>query len=336
MSAGAVVATQGHLRIVSQESLKRQQREDGLTFERAEFTMPLKRLITTADGVKSIERKVYLDVNEGRLDIPLLYLPLYRSLKDDNLPRNIDTNLVSQFDVVFLQRWEGGDVKYGHISAGSNGTVPIASYSAGFEWTKENEMYEETWAISEFNLAFGRAYNALLNHLHLDAIISATYSSGNLTAAATGGADIVMNTRQTIINALRTAALARRPCTAILCSTADSYQVQDALLRRTDNSGNSLPAIAEIDTIILYDGETITVGDRTYTYGGVPAGTIFLVRPRVKLVEIVKTQGGQDLFTEIGNGDPSRRIAEQLYAHTYRGLYADTAGSVQKATLPTS
>jgi hypothetical protein len=42
--------------------------------------------------------------------------------------------------------------------------------------------FDRTWSIELQNQAFGRAYNALLNHLHLSPIIGGTYTGGNATA----------------------------------------------------------------------------------------------------------------------------------------------------------
>lgn len=297
--------------------------------------VPLSRLIATSDTLETVARKVTLDVNQGRDLVPLLYGPIYDNLTDENLPRNVDTNLIAQAAVVFLRRFEGGEVKFGHMTTGTNSTVPIVNYSAGFEYTEEVVMFDETWSMERLNRAFGEAYNALLNHIHLDAVNSFSYPGGNLTPADATGATLLLQTRNTIINGLRTASNARRPATVMLASGADRYQIQDALERRADTDGNVLPGISEIDTIIFYDGYSITVGEKTYTYPGIASKTAYLIMPRSKMLELVRTVNGQDMFTVIGNPDVSRRIAEQITAHTYRGLFADVAGSVQKITLPT-
>ena len=302
--------------------------------------VPLSRLVTTSDGLAAFARKVIVDVNVGRDDVPLLYGPIYDTLSDDGLPRNVSTNLIAEAAIVFLRRYEGGEVRFGTMTSGTEDTVPIVNYSAGFEYTRENLMYDESWAIDRFNKAFGRAYNALLNHIHLGAIDAYSYGSGNLTAASAVGTGIIEHTRQTLIDGLTAAADARRPASVLLTSGANRYKIQDAIERRTDTNGNVLPGISDIDTLIFYDGYSITVGNgtasRTYTYPGITANKAYLIRPKAKMIELVKTQGGQDMYIVTGNPDVTRNIEDQIVAHTYRGLYADLAGSVQKLTLPTS
>lgn len=326
--------TDGGRRIVTVQDIKRErERRNGLPAV-AHFDQPLHRVITTSD-TPAVTRKITLDVNAGRDNVPLLYGPIYDNMSDERLPRNVDTNLIAQAAVVFLRRLEGGEVRFGHMSTGTTTSVPIVNYSAGFEYTEEVIMYDETWSLERLNRAFGEAYNALLNHIHLDAINSFTYAAGNLTAADATGATLLEKTRNTIIAGLRTAANGRRPASVMLASGADRYKIQDALERRTDANNNVLPGISEIDTIIFYDGYSITVGEKTYTYPGIAANTAYLIMPRSKMLELVRTVNGQDMFVVQGNADVSRRIADQIVAHTYRGLYCDAAGSVQKITLPT-
>jgi hypothetical protein len=95
-----------------------------------------------------------------------------------------------------------------------------------------------------------------------------------------------------------------------------------------------LPGVDDIDTIILYDGWSGTVGDKPYSYPGVSAGIAYLIKPKARLWELIRTENGQDLIQETGNPDVSRRIEAQIVNHTYRGVYADIANSVQQITLP--
>jgi hypothetical protein len=70
-------------------------------------------------------------------------------------------------NVVFLQKFEGGEVEFGTLSKGVPSLGAIQTYAAGFEWTEDMIEFDRTWSIELQNQAFGRAYNALLNHLHL-------------------------------------------------------------------------------------------------------------------------------------------------------------------------
>ncbi len=326
------------LRIVSHETERARRRDDrqrtGQPLKRLRLVEPIKRLITTSEGAASIADKVELDVNEGREAVPTLYEALYRRLASDTLPRTIDLNLIASAQAVFLERFEGGEVHFGHLAKGTPATVSIKNYSTGFEWTREQEMFDELWRIEEYNRSVGEAYNALLNHLHFGPLLAFTYTGANVTAAdATAGASLLDRTRTTLVNALRTSTTQKRPGSVLVAASTDRFQIEDAIARRYDNVGNQLPELP-IDTVVYYDGWTVSVGPKTYTYGGVASKTAYLVQPERKLRELVRTENGQDLIVERGDGDVSRRIVEQMAAHTYRTVYADVAGSTQQITLP--
>lgn len=294
------------------------------------FKMPLQRLVTTSDGLSAIVEKVRIDVNEGREDVPLLYGPIYRTLTDRNLPRNVSTNLFSTAAVIFQLRVEGGEVTFGTVAPNAEGTVPIVNYSTGLEWTKEMTLYDETWTVEERSRGTGEAYNALLNHLHLGPILTYTYTGPNQTPADSTGATQLEKDYNTFDAALQTAAVAKRPGTVLLASSTNKRRIQRALAGWNDSVGNPQEALSEITTIIYYDGWTVTVGPKTYSYPGVTAGKCYLIQPQRRFRELVKV----DLDSESGNPDVSRGIEEQTVWHTYRGVYADVANSVEEITLP--
>ncbi len=183
------------------------------------------------------------------------------------------------------------------------------------------------------NRAFGRAWNALRNHLHLGAVIGGTYAGGNATAANATGTTLQEKTHLTFQAAYTATVTAtpRRTGTVLIAAEANRFQIEDALLTPVrDAQGNPYPNIP-IDTIIYYDGETITVGSKTYTYPGVTAGTCFLVFPQRKLKELVH----HDLRIDIGPEDISRLVEGQQVGRARVGVYADLQNSVQKITLPT-
>lgn len=323
------------LRSICRESLIAERRAARLArgekLRRATLVEPLTRLITTSEGLGQVAQAIEINVNLGREDNPTLYDPLYQTTTNADFPRLVPTNLVAQADVVFLQRFEGGEVHFGHLAKGTTSNVPIVNYSAGFEYTQEMIDYNETWAIDDFNRSFGEAYNALLNHIHLSPILTYAYTAANQTPAdATAGASLTERTYLTIDAALQTAATAKRPGSVLLAASANRRQIERALGGWNDQYGNVMPPLGDIQATIFYDGYALTVGPKTYTYAGVTTGRCYLIQPRRRLRELVK----RDLFIETGNPDVSRRIADQIAGHTYRGVYADVAGSVEEITLP--
>jgi len=151
----------------------------------------ISEMLTTSQGQMELLEKVRIDVADGLADIPLLYGPLY-----DTIPGPFPGGVFQideytlQANVIFLEKFEGGEVQFGTLAAGSPSFGKITTYAAAFEWTEDMVEFDQTWNITLNNRAFGRAYNALLNHLHLGAIIAGTYVGANATAAnATGATD---------------------------------------------------------------------------------------------------------------------------------------------------
>ena len=308
--------------------------EGGLPHIAFQDEVDISEMITTSQGSMDLLEKVRIDVALGLAEIPLLYGPLYERINGP-FPGGvfqIDENTL-QADVVFLQKFEGGEVQFGTLRKGAPSLGSIATYAAGFEWTEDMVEFDRTWSIELHNRAFGRAYNALLNHIHLSVIIGGSYSGGNATAAdATAGATTAQKTNltfQAAYNASLSASPQRRG-TVLLASETDRFKIESALLTPVlDANGNQYPQVP-IDTIIYYDGETLVRGTDSIVYPGVTQGTCYLVAPKARLKEMVH----HDLRIDIGPADISRLVEGQQVGRARRGIYADLQNSVQKITLP--
>lgn len=299
-----------------------------------EEDVDISEMITTSQGSMDLLEKVRVDVAFGLAEIPLLYGPIYERVNGP-FPGGvfqIDENTL-QADVVFLEKFEGGEVQFGTLRKGVPALGKIQTYAAGFEWTEDMVEFDQTWSIELHNRAFGRSYNALLNHLHLSVITGFSYAGDNLTPANATGATLQEDTHLTFQDGY-TATVVDRPQrrgTVLLASEANRFQIEDALLTPVrDPQGNPLPNVP-IDTIIYYDGEDVVRGTDTFNYPGVTAGTCFLIFPKRKFKEMLH----HDLRIDIGPADISRLVEGQQVGRARRGLYADLAGTTQKITLPT-
>jgi hypothetical protein len=302
-----------------------------------ELLQGVQEMITTSQGAMDLLEKVRIDVEFGLAEIPLLYGPIYERINGP-FPGGvvqIGPDMVLDANVVFLEKFEAGEIVFGTLAkAGAPTVAPISTYAAGFEWTEDMLEYDRTYEIGMNSRAFGRAYNYVLNHIHLSPIIAYTYVGDNLTAAATGGASLQANMLATFQNAYKTAVqdIPQRIPSVILANEADRFNIEDALLTPVlDANGNPLRRVP-VDTIIYYNGATVTNGVKQFVYPGVTAGTCFFIFPRQRFKELVH----HDLRIDIGPEDISRLVEGQQVARTRRGLYADMANSVQKITLPTS
>lgn len=298
---------------------------------------PIGEMMTSLEGIENLLKKVALDVDYGREQVPLLYKPIYKEMSNANFPRIVPINEFAQARVVFAEHIEGQEIQFGTRVLFKNDGVPIITYTAGFDgWTLETEKYDETWKIEEYNRTLGEAYNALLNHLYFYPILSYSYQSKNQTSASTQGTTYLEKIRWTIRNGVKHAQQdlnsitnSRRNPTVLLCSSADLVDIQDALGRMVIG-GTEYSAFSQITTIIAYDGWKTTVGDKTYEYSGVPAGKCYLIDPRRYFLELTKA----DLTIESGEPDTTRLVRAPIVAWAMKGVYAVPENAVEEVTLP--
>jgi hypothetical protein len=330
-----VTPNNGRVAIYEMRSMEKKAEEIRAEMNEILLKVPVSEMITTAQGSMDLLEKVRVDVDFGLAEVPLLYTPLYERINGPFPGGVVQLNEYTlQGNVVFLEKFEGGEVVFGTLAKGVPATVPIQTYAAAFEWTEDMIEYDKTWDVTLNNRAFGRSYNFLLNHLHLSPIISATYDAAHSAPASAVGTGITEHTLNTFMDAYKEAVQAtpQRTPSVILANEADRFQIEDALLTPVrDVQGNPLPRVP-VDTIIYYNGATITNGNKLYTYAGVTAGTCFFIFPKQKLKEFVH----HDLRVDIGPPDISRLIEGQQVGRARRGVYADTDGSAEKITLPTS
>lgn len=322
--------------ILSEQGHRRRMREKNETRPVLKLQQPLKEMITTSDGAMDLIQKVRVDVEFGQAEVPLLYQPIYDMIPGPFPGRAVQLgeNLL-QANIIFMEKWEGGEVQFGELSRGVPKFVTLQTYAAAFEYTEDMVEWDSTFELEMLNRAMGRSYNYLLNHIHLSPIITYSYSTGansNTTPFdTTAGADNQHLTLNTFRSAYKTAVSAspQRTPSVILASETDRFQIEDALLAPVrDPQGNPLARVP-VDTIIYYDGATITVGSKTYTYPGVTPGQCFFIMPKFKAKEFVH----HDLRVDATDDDLSRLIESEIVGRARRGLYIDIANSVQKIQL---
>lgn len=323
---------------------------------------PVGEFLGSSDMLATLAQKVTVDVELGREEIPLLYSPIYRTFTNPNFPRLLEATEILYSNVVFLQHFEGQEVRFGTMATEQGPTVPILTYSAGFEWNEDVEVYDEGWRVEMANEAVGRAYNALLNHLHLSPILTFNYAgmtNPNTTAAQTPTGNLIEDTRATLRQALLDCAeniaengekKAIRP-TILLGGSADIINVNDALaigdrpsigttagggpldvlLGRVTDTAGANPSVNQIQTLIAYDGESLDMGGLTFTYAGPTSKKVYLIQPGRNLFEYVK----HDLRVDTQRPyDLSRLISAQMVARARRGLLMSPDFSVWEVTLP--
>ena len=275
----------------------------------------------------------------GRDEEPLLYLPIYDVQVDSTLPKNVTIYRIGPGGVVFEEVKEGGEVKFASVSE-SNATLPIKKYAVGLEYSEDLRLYNELWSVSIVERQAGIAHNALLNHIHLSPILTATYGANNQTAASAIGSTLVEKYMRTLENAIThatdDATNPRRGPYVLLVNGGQRYTTE-RMLNPVPQQGFTYQssAIGLISAVVSYNGWTGTRGEKSTSYAGVTTGKAYLIDTSWRTEDFL-SRVKVPLESAMGNADISRFIAEQVVWYTHFGVYANPAGSVEEITWPTS
>lgn len=285
-------------------------------------------------------RRQYYEIDNGRAQEPLLYTAIYDVMVNSAFPAVVNLERLGPAGVVFERIEEGGEVKFASVS-GSSISIPIYQYAVGIQYTKRLFMFNELWNLGLVEREAGIAYNALLNHIHFNPIITHTYTAPNITTASTVGATLEEKVTRTLENAMVAsvddAVNPRFGPYVLLCGSGSEFILRRALTGVPQQSfAYQTPGVMDrIQNIIVYNGWTGTRGLKSTTYPGVTSPTCYLIdigrRDRH-----FKSLWKQDLTMTTGNPDVSRFIMEQSVWDVWFGMYADPTGAVQRITLPTS
>jgi len=283
------------------------------------------------------ERQRY-EVDAGRDEEPLLYQPLYNTVEDANLPEVINVYSLGPAGVVFEEVHEGGEVKFVTVGEGSH-AITIRQYAAAIEYSKKLFLFNQTWALAPIERQFGIAHNALLNHIHLAPILTASYAAANQTAAnATTGVPkeevYLLTIEDAIANSLADTTNPRRGPYDLLVSTGDVFMIERALNRRIQDGINvQSSAINKIRNVIAYDGWSGARGRKATSYAGVTKGKAYLVSGQYRAADF-QSYVKQGLQSQKGDGDLSRFIVEQVVYDGWIGVYANPTRAVEEISWP--
>lgn len=279
------------------------------------------------------------EIDAGRIEVPLLYQPIYDTISDASLPKIIPLLNIGPGGVVLDEIFEGGEVKFMSIGS-SEASVSLRHFGVGLEYTKELVIFNQLWSVPIMERAVGIAHNALLNHLHLYPIINFTYAAANQTPASALGATLEEKTLYTLQDAMTAGRTdttnPRGGPYALLISSANQFQIERALTRVPQvGTTKQSSAIDAISTIIAYDGWTGTRGRKVTTYSGVTANKAYLINLAHRSLDF-QSYEKQGLDQTIGNSDVSRFILDQIVWDMYQGVYSNPVRAVEEITLPTS
>jgi hypothetical protein len=283
--------------------------------------------LVPADGAAEFLEKITFDLAAGQQQVPLLYKEIYSTQTDANFPLTLTEKTIGDVQTVFLEKFEGGEISFGAVGSGEEVTVKMHTYASGIEYDEDIAEYNQTWRVASIGESFGRSYNQLLNHLHLSAIVNATFAAGTAYNASQSYApcscscteglrwhrrcqgQLVLHSKLQVTSAnAATWKAVVQVCSLVVqssCTTAfDEIAIRNAFAQDVIVVGNTnTPGVAQRTlgnaTLVAYDGDIITVGEDVYEYEGVAQGEAFVLVPKQNFKEYVK----HDLRTDSGDGD---------------------------------
>lgn len=300
-------------------------------------TKTIKEMIGNDDGAAEFVEKITYDLYQGREAVPLLYKQIYQTLSDPNFPKVMEVDEAGPVQVVFLEKFEGGEVVFGQMGPTTQKVVRFKTYAAGIEYDEDIVEYNQTWRVAQIGESFGSAYNKLLNHLHLYPIINGSFTTtaGDLDAqkeAQEGDRDAAVAPVAQLIafdtdiaTTLRNAMQVLPRGTMLLANSSDQFRLEDAIAASmyADTSPSVVKRRLSPSDIVYYDGDEVVVGGKTYSYTGVTAGEAFLIVPRTaNFREYIK----HDLRVDSDNGDLSRLIISQVVGRARRATWTQLGG----------
>lgn len=295
--------------------------------------------VTQAQFGNAFSKRIDYEVDAGRDEVPSLYEQIYDVMIDANFPKTFEINTLQDVGVVMTEVKEGGEVQFASVGNGSK-AITILRYAAGISYTDELFMYNQTWRMGPIEREFGKAVNALHNHIHLSPILTASYSASHQTAASTVGTTIYEKTSNTLDAAISAATKdqsnPRRGPYVLLCGLSDLTKIERALGRVPQEGFNLRPStMDQIRTIVAYDGWSNTMGKKATSYDGVAANKAYLIHVGHREFDF-QSKVKIPLRRQEQAGDLKRFIARDVIFDTHFGMYSAPTRAVQEITLPTS
>lgn len=304
----------------------------------------ISEMIGTADGAAELLEKITYDLATGQESVPLIYKEIYETRTDPNFAETMSEKSFGNVESVFLEKFEGGEIKFGSIGAGQESTVKMHTWASGMEYDEDIVEYNQTWRVSQIGESFGVSFNNLLNHLHLDPIINGVYDVANKVTANTAtsaqlaaaikrqkgtkdtpGVPQVVEGDITDAKTWKAVSQILPQGSILIHSSYDESEIRNTLATDILVNGEISPSSKKVQSysFIPYDGVEFSVGEDEYSYGGVSMGTAYVVTPKKQFKELIK----HDLRVDTGDGDLTRLIIAQIVGRSRRGLVAALGGA---------
>lgn len=290
------------------------------------------------------------EVQNGREEVPLLFEQIYNVLRDASIDETETIYTFSDDDigVVFTEIKAGGEVSFSSVGGGSKSIYQV-QYARGIEYTKRLVKFGSFIRMAAVERAFGRAANALQNHVHMQPILNHAYVTRNQTDGGAltdpfqfpATASIVEKYHRTLDAAMAHArdddSYHRPGPYALLVSNGDLSTVRKAL-ENPEQRGFALVSpevIDNIQVVVAYRGWTGTDGNGSVAYPGVPSGTAYLIDLSQAMFDFQSLYSQELQMTDVGP-EHARFIMQRYLWDMFFGVYAAPERAVEEITWPTS
>lgn len=322
------------------------ERKDGRLPEPVWAKLPaVKDMVVSEQVIKEYSQALTLGIELGQDEVPLLGDTIYDSVLNEAYPELIPGDQFQGGECVFAEIVEGEEIPAGHVYKKTMDALQIKGYAVKFQFSKKARIFNQGGELARtWSTALGRAWRHLRNALRLGPFVTAELGEDNTTDTVYKKVDWSAGTAEgylleptvyaTLAAGIKAAKTAKRPASIILCSSADEDVIRDAVTVGYAYGNNRKRPLSQlgIKEVIVYDGASEVVGGETFTYDGVTAGSVYLVRPKRGFFERRK----QDLLVDTGEADKSRLIEGEIIADAWLGVYAAVANNTQKCTIPVS
>ena len=247
----------------------------------------------SVEDLHKFAKQAVLDVSLGMAEHPALYSFIYEEIKNADFPRTIKVMELIGMRAAFGVTNDGESVPMADFKFGKLDTVEFKTFAAGYSISRGWVNFNEFWKLPQASKALGIAHNAILDHLHLSPIITHSYTGNAVTNKVTTGSTDLENVWLTLRQGLKDA-LKRtnaggyriRP-TIALCNSATAMDVE-AAIKGLLQKGTQLGQLAQIQSVLSYDGWTGEVGGIKYEFKAPADNEVYLIVPKRSFKALVK------------------------------------------------
>lgn len=286
------------------------------------------------DDVRAFVQQATLDITIAQAEYPTVYQEIYDEIVNSTFPETVKVRDLIGLQAAFGVVHDGESVAMASFKVGKFESVDMQTFASGYSISKDWVDYNQFWKVDQANRALGIAHNAILDHIYLSPIISASYTGRAITNKVSTGSTNLENVWLTLRAGIQ-AALRRKSShgyllrpTIALCNSATAMDVE-AAVNGLLQKGTQLGALGVIQKVIAYDGWDGEVNGVVHNFAAPKDNEVYLIQPKQTFKALVKTD-----ITQLSQRGNILTLSELDVAQFFRrAVVADVTNSVHKVVL---